>query len=76
MRAVTGDYPLTRLEYREAREALRRAAAGPVRLLDPLPWRVRLRLRLTGHVDSAAYWLACHDHPGAAERLYRATGMW
>lgn len=41
-----------------------------------LPRRTRLRLRLTRQVDGAAYWLVCHDHCGAAIRLYKICGLW
>jgi len=42
----------------------------------PLPWYVRLRLWGVRQVDTAAYWLACRDHPDAARRLYQVTGLW
>ena len=38
--------------------------------------RTRLRLRCLRLVDTAAYWLACHDHCDAARRLYQLTGLW
>jgi len=41
-----------------------------------LPFRTRLRLRLTRVVDDAAYWLVCRDHCGAAMWLYKICGMW
>ena len=47
-----------------------------VRLLDPLPWRVRLRLSIQHVIDSTGIWLACHDHYRAAEWLWRLTGGW
>lgn len=41
-----------------------------------LPRRARLRLRLTGWVDNTGYWLVCHDHCGAAIRLWKITRLW
>jgi hypothetical protein len=49
---------------------------GKPKLLTPLPRRVRLRLALTRAVDSAAIWLADRRRFGAAERLWRVTGLW
>ena len=40
-----------------------------------LPRKTRLRLRVTGYVDGAAYWLICHDRCPAAIRLWRTFGM-
>lgn len=45
-------------------------------LLTPLPRRARLRLWCTGRVDTAAYWLVCHRHYTAAQRLWQLCGMW
>jgi len=47
-----------------------------MKLLTPLPRRVRLRLWLTGCVDTAAYRLVCSGHCDAAARLWRVCGMW
>jgi hypothetical protein len=46
------------------------------RLQTALPWRTRLRLRMTRAADDAAYWLVCHDHCTAARRLYKLCGLW
>lgn len=46
------------------------------RLLDELPWRVRLRLWITRRVDLIACWLILHGRPREAEWLWRACGMW
>jgi hypothetical protein len=58
-----------------AAEWRRKYAGQRLKLLTPLP-RVRLRLWLTKKVDRAAIWLVDHDRYGAAERLWRAFGMW
>lgn len=42
----------------------------------PLPAMVRLRLWIVAQIDNAAYWLICHDHTDAAQRLYKVTGLW
>jgi hypothetical protein len=49
---------------------------GPVRLLTPLPRRVRLRLAVTQITDNAAIWLAERGHYGAARLLWLAFGGW
>lgn len=49
---------------------------GHVKLLTPLPRKVRLRLWCTSLINKAGYWLVCHDHIRAAERLWRACRMW
>jgi hypothetical protein len=40
-----------------------------------LPLRVRVRLRVTRLIDSAAVWLAEHGCTGAAAKLWRVTGL-
>lgn len=54
----------------------RRKHHGPPKLLTPLSRRVRVRLALTHAIDSAAIWLVDRKRYGAAERLWRAFGMW
>lgn len=49
---------------------------GEIRLLTPLPRRVRLRLAVTSAIDHAAIWLAYRGQLRAAEWLWRAAGMW
>jgi len=49
---------------------------GRVKLLDPLPRKVRLRLWCQHRIDGAAIWLVEHHHFAAAEYLWRATGGW
>ncbi|MFJ9101341.1 hypothetical protein ACIRJM_23070 [Streptomyces sp. NPDC102405] len=44
--------------------------------LPPLPLPARIRLRFTGAVDQAAIRLIDHGHVDAAERLWRACGLW
>ena len=58
------------------RRFLEAHATGKVRVLGPLPHRVRLRLWCAHHRDGAAIWLAGHDHLRAAEWLWRLTGGW
>lgn len=45
-----------------------------MKVLTPLPWRVRLRLLLTEHRDAAATWLVYRNHLRAAEWTWRLTG--
>jgi hypothetical protein len=55
----------------------RRKYAGPrPKLLTPLPRRVRLRLWCARQVDRAAIRLVDRGRYAAAERLWRAFGMW
>lgn len=51
-------------------------ARGKVRLMDPLPWRTRLRLGWEHMLNQAGYWLACHGRNDAAVRLWKIFGMW
>lgn len=51
-----------------------RAVRGPVRLLTPLPRRVRLRLAIRYVIDGAAIWLAEHGHFRAATLTWRLFG--
>lgn len=53
-----------------------RARHGRMRLLTPLPRRVRLRLAVTGAADRVAIWLCGRGLYGTAERLWRACGAW
>jgi hypothetical protein len=62
-------------------EALRRQLeqalnGGSVRVLTPLPRRVRFRLWLAGHRDAVAIWLAQHGRFRAAGWAWRLTGGW
>lgn len=61
---------------RWAAEFERQQRAGRVKLLDPLPWRTRLRLACQRRIDVAACWLVEHVSPGAGEALWRAFRMW
>lgn len=54
----------------------RKARRGKLRLPTPLPRRVRLRLWCERQVDRAAIRLIDRGRFGAAERLWRAFGMW
>lgn len=47
-----------------------------IKLLTPLPRRVRLRLAIEGAVNHVATWLVYRGHYDAAERVWRAFGMW
>jgi hypothetical protein len=47
-----------------------------VRLLTPLPRRVRMRLAARRAVDKAGIWLVKHHRYHAAQRLWQAFGMW
>jgi len=47
-----------------------------VRLLDPLPWPVRLKLACHRRIDLTACWLVERGHEGAAIRLWRTFRMW
>jgi hypothetical protein len=49
---------------------------GEIKLLAPLPRRVRLRLAIEGAVNHVGTWLVYRGHYDAAERLWRACGMW
>lgn len=49
---------------------------GHYTISPPLPRRVRLRLWLTGRINHLGIWLVERGHPTAAERLWRACGMW
>lgn len=46
-----------------------------VRLLTPLPARVRLRLHAAQCIDRVGAWLCGHGHTRAAERMWRACRM-
>lgn len=59
-----------------AAEWRRKYSPRKVRLLTPLPRRVRLRLLAARQVDRAAIWLVGHKRHDAAERLWRVFGMW
>ena len=48
----------------------------PPKLLDPLPWRTRLRLWKDHQVNSAGCWLVNHGHTKAAIRFWRLWGGW
>jgi hypothetical protein len=64
-------------KFRQEFEATwERSRHKPVKLLTPLPRRVRLRLWLERRVNHAGIWLAGHGHWKAAERLWRVCGMW
>jgi hypothetical protein len=63
-------------EVTALREAFLRKAHGQPKLLTPLPRRVRARLAYRRAVDEAAIWLIDHGRLRAAERLWRAFGMW
>lgn len=49
---------------------------GKVKILNPPPWHVRLRLAVESAVNHAGTRLVYHGHYGAAERLWRLFGMW
>jgi hypothetical protein len=49
---------------------------GQVKLLTPLPRKVRLRLWLHSQADRIGCWLCDHRHPEAAIAFWRACGMW
>jgi hypothetical protein len=66
----------TNEEVHEIAARLSQAMAGPPVPWPPLPRRVRLRLWLTGCINTAAYRLVCSGHDGAAILLWRACGMW
>ena len=59
---------------RQLREAMTRGA--PVRLLTPLPRKVRLRLWYSRQVDKAAIWLVDRGRLRAAEGVWRTFGKW
>ena len=46
------------------------------RILDPLPWRTRLRLAAEHAVDVIGCWLCDHRCPELAVWLWKACGMW
>jgi hypothetical protein len=52
------------------KDGFEKARHGPVKLLTPLPWRIRLRLWWNGKVDKTAIWLSSHGKPGAALWLW------
>lgn len=54
----------------------RQVRGGRVRLLTPLPLRVRLRLAVTHVIDSTAIKLAEHKHYNTARLVWRAAGGW
>lgn len=54
----------------------RKQATGRARLRTPLPRRVRARLAFRRVIDEAAIWLIDRGRLRAAERLWRACGMW
>jgi hypothetical protein len=49
--------------------------AHRVRLLTPLPARIRLRLAVHGRIDRAGAWLCGNRCARAAVWLWRASGM-
>ena len=53
-----------------------RKVHGPVRLMTPLPRRVRFRLAVRGRVDGLAIWLAGHGHLNAARVTWQVLGGW
>jgi hypothetical protein len=68
--------PLTGEQLDRLKAEWERQRNGRPRLLTPLPRRVRFRLWRRRQVDRAAIWLVDHGRFGAAERLWRAFGMW
>lgn len=50
--------------------------AGHVKLLTPLPRKVRLRLWFARQVDRAGGWLVEHGRFGLAKALWLACGGW
>lgn len=70
---------MTEAEIARARQDFRRAlaaATGKTSLKGALPQRVRLRLRLTHHVDGAAIWLVLHERYRLAVSLWRVFRLW
>ena len=70
------DAELTDEQLERFKAEWERKRHGHPKLLTPLPRRVRLRLAIEGAVNHVATWLACRGHYDAAERLWRACGMW
>ena len=66
--------PPTDEQYEQLRAAWERF--GHPRLLAPLPRRVRFRLWCERRIDRAAIALVNAGHYRAAERLWRAFGLW
>ena len=56
--------------------AWERGKHKPLKILPPLPVKVRTRLWLHHQVDAVCIWLADHHHLAAAERLWRICRMW
>ena len=67
---------LTAAELDELAERWKAAQHGPVKLLTPLPRKVRLRLWASHQVDRLAIWLVSHGRPLAGELVWRACGRW
>ena len=68
--------PLTGKQAEEFVARLREACrGGEIRLLTPLPRRVRLRLAVARNADDAAIWLVTRKRHGLARRLWRVTGL-
>lgn len=76
MEVVEVEGELTEEQIERFRAQWERAQSGRMRLLTPLPRRVRLRLAVTGAVDRAAIRLAGVGDGRAAIWLWRAFGMW
>lgn len=68
--------PWTEEQLAEFTAAWEKARHGPPVLLKPLPWRARLRLAVERRVDRTAIRLVDRDRYRAAERLWRAFGLW
>jgi hypothetical protein len=51
-------------------------ASGKVSRRLPLPFKTRLRLRVTRRVDMTAGWLCGHGMEAAAVGLWRACWLW
>lgn len=69
--------PLTPEQLAALERRLERAVRRPnrVRVLPPLPWRVRARLRLHRTVDRTCSFLCGHGLEDAALLLWRLAGM-
>lgn len=75
--------PLTEEQLADLRERLAAILASPASAraqrrstLRLLSRRTRLRLWYARRVDGVAIWLCDHGHPGAAEALWRLSGLW
>lgn len=73
---TVGVMPLTDEQVEKIRARFERAArCGKVKVIPPLPRRVRLRLATQRMVDHVAIWLADHGRYRAARALWRAFEM-